>query len=128
MGAVERMGVERQGPPAVLEEPLAQRGGLVRLPQRLLGRRSADDGGQAGRIGAVGPLELPGEGGRPLDQDLLDVIAGPEVGRPGVEAVLECPGILAGQDQRPAARPCLRALNFERSLPSGVLGPCSCAH
>ena len=120
---VEGMGVERQGPPGVAEEPLAQRGGLVGLPERLLGRRGDDDGVQAGRLGAIGPLELPGEGGRALDQDLLDVIAGPELGRPGVEAALECPGILAGQDQRPGVEPVLERVEFRAILALGGLGP-----
>src|SRR5206468_1343876 len=107
----------------ILEQPLAQRGGLVGLAEGQFVRRVADDVGEASRLGAVGPLELPGDGGRPLDQALLNVVAGLEVGRPGVEPALEGVGVLAGQDKGQGAETVLQGVEAGAALARGCLGP-----
>ena len=119
---VPPVGIQAGRAAGVPEQPAAQRRDLVGPLREAVG-----DGGagvrRPGVEGAVGAVELPGEPDRPLHEEALDVVAGAEVGRPAVHAGVQGVGVLAGEDSLAARIPCLRALNRERSLPSGVLGP-----
>src|SRR5205807_8529642 len=80
----------RMGPPwarqrtsRVLEEPAAQRRDGVVDALGLTGRRVPDGVRQPRRLGAVDPVELPGDPRGLLDQELLEIIARTEVASPG---------------------------------------------
>jgi hypothetical protein len=135
------MGIEGQRTASIPEEPTAQLVGLFRLAARVRDRFGADDAGQPGHLGPVGPVELPGDAHRPLDQELFDVIARFEVIRPGVEPPLKRLGILAGQDERLGAQAmfdgveprAILSLGAPRpgalpSIPAVDLGPVRCGH
>jgi hypothetical protein len=93
----------------IAEELPAQAVGLVAAAGLLRLRGVADRGGLPRGLDAVGPLDLPGGGGRPLDQELLDDVVGLEGLGPGVEPAAEGLGVLAGQDGVAAVMPCLAA-------------------
>ena len=117
------MGVERQGPAGVLEEPLAQRGGLVGLPERLLDRRDVDDVGQAGRVGAIGRSSCQERVADRSTRICSTSLRGWRSVAQASSRPWKAPASSPGRTSVLAFRPCLTALNFARSLPSGVLGP-----
>src|SRR5262249_53596452 len=83
----------------------------------------ADDAGQAGRLRALGAVELPGDRHGALDQGLLDVVAGLEVGDPGVEPALVLLGVLAGEDEELGLEAVLEGIEPRVGLALGGLGP-----
>ena len=101
------------------EELPAQCLSLVDLPACLPGRHRLQDGGQAGGLDPVGPLDLPRGGGRLLDQELLDDVIGIQGLGPGVEPIAEGIGILAGQDGRRGTHAVLEGVELRPLLPLG---------
>ncbi len=83
---------------AVAQEPVAQGGDHFLLAIRLRDRHGSDDAGELGDLGAIGPFQLPGELHGLLDQELLDLVLGLNLGDPGLDAHLKDVGILVGQD------------------------------
>ena len=118
------VGVERDRTERVPEQTAAQLRDLVIEAPGLVGRRGPDVVGEPRRLGPIGPLDLPGDPRRLLDQELLELIAGPEL--IVVQASIRPRYASASSPGKTgvfASMPCFVALNFERSFPSGVLGP-----
>jgi hypothetical protein len=122
-GTVLEVGIQRQGPARVPQEPAAQRGGLLRLAELVLHRRVAEGVGHPGRLGAAGAVELPGGLRRLLGQALLQLVARLEDGGEGVEPGLVGLGILAGQDGGPSRQAVLQRIEARTALALGRPGP-----
>src|SRR5262245_15356962 len=101
----------------VPEEAASQGGDLVGelIDAALVG--CAGIGG-AGGEGAVGAFELPGELDGSGDEEAFDVVAGIEVGGPGVEAGVEGVGVLAGEDGGLGAHAVLQGVHASALAPA----------
>ena len=110
--AAERAEVPRWPEAQILEVVLDHEG--VRAVGLGPGRR--DPAGHGGGLGASDAVEPPrGLDGGP-DEVALEVGAGVELVGPGVEAVLQRLGVLAGQDERRGAEAVLQAVQFGSRL------------
>ena len=110
------MGVERQRSQRVPEEASAQREDLVGLVGGLPRAGGLGLGGQPRGLGAVDPLELPGDMHGAVDELALDLSAGLELGGPGVAVGAEGVGVLAGQDRQPCGHPVLDCIEPRSAL------------
>ncbi len=114
---------EGRGIIGAIEQPAAQLGGLV-VPATFLGvGRVLDRGGQGLGLHAVGPIEPPGGLDRLLDQGLLLVITGLQVGNPEIEPLLIGAGVLVGQDDRLGAPAVFQRVEPRTALALGGLRP-----
>jgi hypothetical protein len=112
---------QRRGVIGIGGQPAAQLDGLV-VPAASLGvGRFVNHDGQTDRLGAVGAIELPGGPRRLLDQGSLGLIAGSEVGHPGVDPSLVGVGVLAGQDDGPGAHAVIQRVEPRAALALGGL-------
>ena len=114
------MGEHRvEGPFFVGEQPPAQAVDLLAAAGVRLGPGCVDRGSGAGGLDPVGPLDLPRGDGRPLDQELLDHVAGRQDLGPAIEPMAEGVGVLAGQDGRRGAHAVLDGIELRTQLSFG---------
>ena len=117
------LGIEFDRPAGVPEEAAAQDHDLIGLGGGPVGGGGPGEAGQPGGLGAVDPVELPGDLGGAIDQDPLVIVAGLEPGGPGVETGLEVGGVLAGQDDGPGPHPVLQCIESGAILALDGLWP-----